>query len=235
MRPRASARGFTLLELLVAIAVLAMVSTLIYGAFAGMKNSREGLIRVGDRYHEGRVAMQRIVRDLQSAYLSLQLPIDQSIAVQTTAFVGSRGTPADRVDFNAFSYQRLDRDAHESDQAEISYFGSQNPDQPEILDLARRVDPHLDLEPAKGGKVELLATNIDLFDLEYLDPMTGQWVETWDSTSAIGQLNRLPLQVRIVLVLNEGRRRSGDRGREPLRFVTKVSLPIQQPLSFATR
>jgi general secretion pathway protein J len=178
--------------------------------------------------------MARITRDLKSAYLSLHAPIDQSLAVWQTAFVGERGNPADRMDFNAFSYQRRDKDSHDSDQCEISYFGSTDPDAPDIIDLARRVSPRLDLEPRRGGRVEVLATDIDLFNLEYLDPISGEWLENWDTTQAIGQANRMPLQVRVILVLNEGSRSSSDRGRGTVRFATKVTLPIRNPLSFAT-
>jgi len=59
------------------------------------------------------------------------------------------------------------------------------------------------------------------------------WNETWDSTQATGQPNRLPLQVRITLVLNGGGRARSDSGRNRIRFMTVVSLPIQQPLNFA--
>lgn len=228
-------RGFTLVEVLIAVAVLAAISVLIYAAFAGLKRSKEGIERVGDRHREGRLALARISRDLQSAYLSLHAPIDQSIAVQKTAFVATRGTPADRLDFNAFSHRRLDRDSHESDQAEISYFGSTDPKQRSVTDLARRVSPRLDLYPEKGGRVDVVATDIDLFDLAYLDPLTGQWTETWDTNQATGQLNRLPLQVRIVLVLNGGRRSAADRAQQTIRLETKVPIHIQRPLTFATQ
>jgi general secretion pathway protein J len=231
---RARQRAFTLVELLVAITILAAISLLIYGAFAGMKRSKEGLERVQDRYREGRLAMARITRELQSAYISAHAPINQALIVQKTAFVGTRGTPADRVDFNAFANRRLDRDSHDTDQCELSYFGSPNPDGSGTVDLVRRSSTRLDLEPGKGGKVEVLATDIDLFDLEYLDATTGNWLETWDSTQAIGQPNRLPLQVRVILVLNGGSRAAAGRGQNPLRFMTKVALPIQNPLNFAT-
>jgi len=92
---------------------------------------------------------------------------------------------------------------------------------------------NIDLEPERGGRVEVLATDIDLFDLEYLDPMTGQWSETWDSTSSIGQQNRMPMQVRVILVLNGGRRSAIDRGQRPIKLVTKVDLPMLRPLTFA--
>lgn len=235
LRRRRAAVGFTLVEVLVAVAVLAAIAMLIYGAFAGLKRSKEGIERVGDRYREGRLALEQISRDLQSAYLSLHAPIDQSAIVQKTAFIGTRGTPADRIDFNSFSYRRLDRDSHESDQAEISYFGSNDPKQRSITDLARRVNPRLDQNPERGGRVDVIATDIDLFDVAYLDPLTGQWTETWDTTQATGPLNRLPLQVRIVIVLNGGGRSAADRARETIRLETKVPIHIQRPLTFATQ
>lgn len=226
-------RGFTLIELLVAISILAVVSVLIYAAFAAMRRTREGLERVQDRYREGRIAMQRLTRELSSAYLTLHVPTDPSLVVLTTAFIGQRGNPADRVDFNAFANTRRDRDVHESDQAELSYYGLSSVDGAGT-DLVRRVSTHPDLEPTKGGRIEVLATDIDLFDLEYLDPQTGLWTETWDSTSTVGQPARLPLQVRITLVLNEGRKTDTGSGRGRIRLMSIVSLPIRQPLNFAT-
>jgi general secretion pathway protein J len=228
-------RGFTLIELLVAITILSMLSMLIYGAFAGMRRTKEGLSRVGDRYREGRVAMARISRDLQSAYISMHQPINASLSVLKTAFAGSGGTPADRLDFNAFSNIRRDRNSHASDQAEIAYFGSSNPDEPGMTDLVRRISEFPDAEPTRGGRIEVLATDIDLFELEYLDPQTTTWVETWDTTQAAGQPNRLPLQVRITLVLKGGRRSTSGTGRDTIRLQTQVSLPIQTALNFAVQ
>ena len=229
------ARGFTLIELLIAISILAMISLLIYGAFAGMRKTKTGLERISDRYREGRIAMARISRDLQSAYISAQLPINPSLAVVKTAFTGKNETPADRLDFNSFSNIRRDQNSHVSDQAEISYFGSQNPDESSVTDLVRRISEYPDNEPAKGGRVEVLCTDIEAFELEYLDPQTGNWSETWDSTQAAGQPNRLPLQVRVTLVLNGGRHNSSSSGRDTLRLQTQISLPIQTALNFANQ
>jgi general secretion pathway protein J len=234
-RLRQRARGFTLVELLVAIGILSMISVMIYGAFDQMRRSKQGIQRITDRYREGRLAMARISRDLQAAYLSAHTPIDQSIIVRQTAFIGQRGTPADRLDFNSFANRRLDRDSHESDQAEIGYFGSPDPDNRTTIDLARRISNRPDLDPQKGGRVEVLATNIDLFDLEYLDPLSGEWIETWDTTQAIGQANRMPLQVRVLLVLNDGARKDAGRGRGTIELTTKIPIHIQRPLTFATQ
>ena len=83
--------------------------------------------------------------------------------------------------------------------------------------------------------MDVLATDVDLFDVAFLEPLTIQWLETWDSTQATGQLGRLPLQVRLTLVLNGGKRSSRGRAQSPIRLVTKVTLPIQRALTFATQ
>jgi general secretion pathway protein J len=233
LRARARARGFTLIELLIAVGVLAMVTMLLYGAFDGLERTKDGVTRLSDRYHQGRSALQRIAYEMSGAYISAHAPPDPNLVAVRTAFIGARDTPAARVDFNSFCNRRLDKDAKESDQAEISYFGSPNPDGSGEIDLARRVSPHLDLEPEHGGRVEVLATDIDLFELNYLDAATGDWTEKWDSTQALGQQNKLPLQVRVLLVLKGGARTSAERSRQPLRFITKVALALRDPLTFA--
>ena len=220
-------RGITLLEVLVSIAILAMVSVLIYGAFDGMTRAKTGIGRLNGRYREGRIAIRRLAREIPSAFLSAHQPLNQSLIVRETLFVGNNSSPADRLDFTSFSHRRFLRDSHESDQNELSYFGSQDPEVSGKTDLARRESAHIDLEADRGGTVQVLAENIDLFDLQYLDPLTGMWQERWDSTSATGQLGRLPLQVKVTLVLKDG------PGGQTLPFVARIPLGMQAPLSFA--
>ena len=229
------AYGFTLMEVLVAIAVLAVLSMLLYGAFSGLKRTKEGVERINDRQREARMAMARMVRELQTAYISAHEPVPPTRPVQRTVFKGYSGIPGDRIDFSAFAHRRLDRDSRESDQCEISYYLASNPDKPGVVDLLRRESSVIDLDPEHGGRIEVLATDVDLFDVAFLEPMTIQWLETWDSTQATGQLGRLPMQVRITLVLNGGKRSARGRAQAPIRLITKVSLPIQRALTFATQ
>ena len=236
VRSAASKRGFTLVELLVATAVLTFISLLIYGAFSGLQRSKDGVTRINDRYHEGRGALQRIAFDLQAAYLSAHVPLDRSQAVVQTGFVAESGSPADKLSFNAFVNRRLDENVRQSDQAEISYSGAAVKGQSGVIDLLRRLDPSPDLEPEEGGRVEVLATDIDLLDLQYLDPLTGLWQERWDTTQALtGQPNRLPLQVKVTLVLNGGSRAGSDSARDKITLKTKIMPQIREALSFALR
>jgi general secretion pathway protein J len=226
-------RGFTLLELIVAVTVLAFITMLLYGAFTGMKHTRDGLTRVQDRYREGRIGLARVVRDLQSAYISQHLPINPALTVLKTAFIGHQSSPADRIDFNTFTNVRRDRNSHVSDQLEVSYYGEESLDTSGTYDLVRRSSQYLDNYPQKGGRIDVVTTDIDLFDLSFLDPMTSAWVDTWDSTSTTGQLNRLPVYVRVTLIVNGGRRSAAGRLRGSLRFETTVPINIHQPLTFA--
>jgi general secretion pathway protein J len=228
-------RGFTLIEVLVAIAILAAIAIVIYGAFAGMKRSKEGIERVNDRHREGRLAMARMVRELQSAFISMHQPIPPVQPVQKTVFKGTQGSPGDRIDFASFSHRRLVENSRETDQQEVSYYAEPDTERSGVVNLVRRMSPRIDMYPDRGGKVEILATDIDLFDVEFLDAATGQWKDRWDTTQATEQMGRLPLQVRLVLVLNGGTRQSADRGQGTIRLVTKVSLPMTMGLTFATQ
>lgn len=223
----AAVRALTLIEVMVAISVLAMVAVLVYGAAYGLTRSKESVGHMNERYREGRAAMRRMSNELSAAFISAHQPINVMLSVRNTGFYGSNGSPADRLDFTSFSHIRVDRDSHESDQNELSYFGSPDPNVSGKTDLARRESPIIDLDIKRGGQVNLLAENIDLFDLKYLDPVTGMWQEQWDTTQATGQLMRMPLQVKITLVL-----RDGPNGRN-IPFVQRVAIAMHDPLSFA--
>jgi general secretion pathway protein J len=90
----------------------------------------------------------------------------------------------------------------------------------------RREQTPPDQDPQRGGVVSVLCENIESFDVRYLDPTTGQWLETWDSTQITSQQNRLPLEVKVTLVL-----KNVPAGMQAT-YVTKLMLPIQQPLAF---
>lgn len=220
----------TLLEIMVSMAVLAMISLLIYGAFDSLSRGRRGEALRADRARQGRDAMERIVHELQSAFLSLHTPSSPALITRQTAFVATSSSNFDRVDFASFAHRRISAEAHESDQAEIGYFVVKDPDVDEKMDLVRREESPIDvsgiLDPKRGGVINVLAEDIDHFDLKYLDPLTGNWVETWDSTSVSAQLNRLPLEIRVELELKP------VKNTPPFKYVTKAFLPIQQPLQF---
>jgi general secretion pathway protein J len=224
-RSRAGQRGLTLIEVLVSVAILAMIATLIYGAFDSLSRGKKGEAQRGDRARQARGAIDRIARELTSAYLSMHTP-PPALQTRVVAFIGKNGTPYDRVDFASFSHRRVDKEAKESDQAEIGFFALPDTEKENKIDLVRREQTPPDQDPQRGGVVSVLCENIESFDVRYLDPTTGQWLETWDSTQITSQQNRLPLEVKVTLVL-----KNVPAGMQAT-YVTKLMLPIQQPLAF---
>lgn len=226
LRSRRRGRGMTLLEVLVSLGVLAMISLLIYGAFDSLSRGRKGEAMRVDRARQGRDAMERITHEIQSAFLSMHNPQSQALITRQTAFIGTNSSQFDRLDFASFAHRRVEKEAKESDQSEIGYFVVKDPDKDDKMDLVRREQAPPDYEPKKGGVVNVLVEDVELFDIRYLDPLTGQWLESWDTMQLTGQLNRLPLEIKLTLVLKP------VKNSPPYRFVTKFMLPMQQPLSF---
>ena len=216
----------TMIEIMVAIGILTMVAVLIHGVIDSLSRGRKGEGMRAERAHEGREAMQRIVRDLSGAFISAHIPAVPALMTSRTGFVGKSSPPYDRLDFTSFAHLRTERDSHESDQAEVGYFVVKDPEVPEKMDLVRREQTPIDYEPLKGGIVNVVAEDVEKFDVRFLDPTTSQWIETWDSMQVTGQPNRLPFEVDITLVLK------GVGGGQPYSYTTKMFIPIQSPLSF---
>jgi general secretion pathway protein J len=216
----------TLLEIVIAVAVLGMISLLLYGALDSLSRGKRGEAMRADRSRQGREALTRIQREVSSAYLSLHQPLVSSQNTRLTVFIGSQTANYDRLDFASFSNMRLEKDVRESDQSEIGYFVAADPNVKDKMDLVRRSQTPIDTEPKVGGASYVLAEDVESFKIRYMDASTGVWVDTWDSTQASGQQSRVPYEVHVTLILK------GVRGANPLRFETKFMVPIREPLTF---
>jgi len=225
---RASRLGMSLIEVMISVVILAIISTLIYSGFVQTSRNKTRVEGQTDRALEVTGALERMVRELQSAYVSAQVNPNLSLHVVRTAFIGTDRGRRDRIDFTSFSHQRLYRDAKESDQNELSYFITRDPDASARRVLVRREQARIDDDPLKGGTLQVVLRDVETLELEYLDPITNEWVRTWDTVQGAGQPNRLPAQVKITLgvVSIDGRRRTQKIG-------TRVSLPIRYGLNHA--
>jgi len=216
----------TLLEILVSLGILAMISILIYGAFDSMARGKKGETMRVDRARQGRGAVDRMAREIQAAFLSQHQPQNLALVTRATGFVGQSSRDFDRLDFTSFAHLRVDKESKESDQCEIGYFVAKDPNVPDKVDLVRREQTPIDMDPLRGGVVNVLAENVESFDIRYLDAMTGLWVETWDTMQLTGQPGRLPLEVRIQLTMK------AVKNEPSYVYTTKFMIPIREPLTF---
>jgi general secretion pathway protein J len=221
-------RGFTLLEIILAVSVLALVGTMIYGGFAQTALNKARVEADVEHSRVIHMALERMVRELTMAFVSTHVNPSLDLRVVDTVFIGKDNGTDDRIDFTSFSHRRLYRNARESDQNEISYFVTEHPDEPGVLVLARREQNRIDDDARRGGKSQILVENVEEFNVEYFDPLLTDWVQTWNTEDVLAQPNRLPTQVRIRLAVKDPRRRG-----ETQAFGTRVMIPLTYALNHA--
>lgn len=216
-------RGFTLLEIIVSLAVLSVIATLAFSAIAGAIGVRDTMEAQDALNQSARIAMGKIRRDLQLAYLT---PNVTAVNTYRTIFVARDESP-DRIWFATLSHQRLHRDSRESDQTEITLWTEPDPTRPDAQVLLRREAPRIDQDPVLGGAILPLAYGVTRFDLRFLDPTTNEWREDWDTTGTETP-NRLPRAVQVLLELLGPGAEEGEL--VPYPYATTVVLEFGPPL-----
>lgn len=228
MRALRRQRGLTMLEVLIASAILAMVATMIWAAFDQTAKMRAKLSTRQEHDHLARVAMARITRDLRAAFLTLHVNQNQSLTTTITQFVGKSGLGGSQLDFTTFTHRRLRRGTHEGDACEVGYRLAEHRGDDGVrgMDLVRRESPRIDNDPLRGGTLDVIVPGVKSFAVSYYDDSTERWSETWDTSQATGQPGRLPPRVRVTLVIEEGER------HEERTYMTETSVQLTRPLTF---
>ncbi|HTE56877.1 MAG TPA: type II secretion system protein GspJ [Kofleriaceae bacterium] len=221
--------GFTLVELVLAIAILAFMMMVAWSVISGTVFARKNLAERQDRDHELRVATAVMVRDLSSAYLSSNE--DQNMTERRTLFVGKPNGDVDELRFSTMAHRVLWADANESEQTVITYSAEADPDKPSTVNLVRREQRRPSNEPSREERAELdvLLSDIEKVKFEYWDWRAKEWMEDWDSTQADGERGRLPTRVRILIEL-----KTAGEGSDTVKYQTEARLMLQEELKFFT-
>lgn len=197
LRARSSRGGMSLLEVVVALAVMLVMAAIAAEAVFNSIKMNEILAERDETTRAARVTMSRLRREIQLAFIvqgGVQTPN------YITQFVAIDNSP-DILFFNTFSHQRLYRDARESDQTEITLWTEPaRREQGRGYVLYHREAPRIDEEPDEGGVIYPIAYNVRSFNLRFLNSVTNEWVDEWDTRKA-DYSNRLPRMVQIGLVL----------------------------------
>ena len=172
---RRGSAGFTLLEVLVAVALLAAMSTLMWEAMHLTFKAREEISRIEELNHAAMVAMRRLASDVSMAYLSNH--VNPTEPTTKTLFVGK----VDSLLFSYLGHERRQREARESDQGTVEYRLERDPDGNGKA-LIRREKAIPDTEPERGGVKEVLVSGVKEFRIQYWEDKPGgegDWKDEW--------------------------------------------------------
>jgi general secretion pathway protein J len=184
MKPLNSAArgGFTLLEVVLAITLFAVLAAILYGAFAVGQRAVEKTQAVFDGNQRFRATI-----DLLGSYIRSSYPYRSSPQDPAVFFTGEE-TRAEFV--SAFSLAQGGRGM-----AKIRIYAESGPSQ--VIKIEEQVPVRLDQEKAEPtiSNTLVLRERISGFRLAYLDPQAepANWRERWDQEEQQG----LPRAVRL--------------------------------------
>ena len=214
--------GFTLIEVMVSIGILSMITLMLWASSQGAFRTKKSVEAKMSRYRVARLAMDRILRDVQMAYLSNN-NIPGTEQTPRTYFDGVHRPDIDELRFTYFGHQRLYADSKEGDTAAVGYFGQRDKSDGGKLNLWRKETRRIQAERIDNGNIpgesEVIADDVLKLELTYYEPVRKEWLETWRTNQADGMPNRLPSRVRVKLVIRD------ERGEElPLQSEVRIAM-----------
>ena len=206
--------GFTLLEVLVASAILGLVLAALYGVFSRTLASQRSAEERAAHSRSARIALLRMGEDLQAS-----LPLTR----ENSRFRGEtrRATafPEGALSFVSFAQTPVSSAGHESDVNEVGYALFPDPQALGFYYLMRRVNPDPGVadpgaEQSLHAEVYPLLSHVRGLRLRFFDGRA--WREAWgqDDTHA-----KLPRAVAATLYVQ-------DSHGEVLEFSTVIDLPL---------
>jgi general secretion pathway protein J len=216
-------RGFTILEVMIAIAVLSMIGAITFKSFDGAYDLKKRVETAEDRDQAVRGALDRIGREVSMTFLSEHYD-HKRFRERPTFFKLKDGRSEADLTVTSLAHERLHVDAKESDEAVFQYHVEQGEDGKPCL--YRRVKPQIDEEWERGGEEAPLAEDVIRFTVQAWDPKDREWRDEWDSNSPQrtgGVL--IPPRVRIALTIKD------EQGKEKT-WTTQARLMLGSPLDF---
>ena len=208
--------GFTIIEILIAVALGAVILASVYGAYHMVMKTTMNYSRVSDIYQTARIVLDTVAKEISGAYQPI-------FSEKGEMFLGVdewyAGLENDTLSMVTTTCLRGEEDEIGYDSFEVSYYlGKGRKDGLLYMKSA----PYFNLEePFQEGEEIILAENVRSLDFKYYNGM--DWVEMWGGEEMAAEeeaIPALPYAVRITISL-------GLEGEKALtRFSTVASLPM---------
>lgn len=219
MSPQRRHAGFTLIEVLIAASILAVMAALVFGMFYRQWKEKEEVQGIDDRYAQIRGALDRMSTEISEAYLSDHFD-KKRYQTRPTIFRGR----SDELLFTSLAHERFEADAKTGDQAVVSYFLERDPAHQGEEALFRKVNPVIDEDADRRGRKSVICEDVKRIHFEYWDTVRIDWSDEWDSSRTEHQ-GVMPERVRITLTAID------ENGKERT-FSTQTRIMLQRSLAF---
>ena len=222
---RRSEAGLTLLEVMIASAIMVVMMALAWRTISNTSDSRRTFEKYEQRNHELRMAMGRVVADFESMYLSKNE--DTNASHPRTMLIAKSGSKMPDIRFSTLGHRVLWADANESDQTVIQYIAHNDPEHAGVVDWVRREQRRESNMPPEEepAEYEVLVRDIKNVKIEFWNWKSLEWQDFWDTTQSDGQRGWLPGRVRITITV------AGVDGHD-IKLVTQARVLMQEALLF---
>ncbi len=214
-------KGFTLIEILVAIFLFSLIMATLYTSFNTVFSSVAPLEKSSESYAMAKNAFSIMTADLMAAYISLppywkkpdfdeaepdrHLLKGEMMTLATEPFHRLRFSTMNHISFNEVRGKGV---------SEIVYYVTQNPEGGFVLRRFDQLYPHKEFE--ESGLDPVICESLRSFEVRYFDE-EGEEQEVWDSESdTYGYATPASVFIRIAVGGNE---------RDAI-FETRVTLPL---------
>jgi prepilin-type N-terminal cleavage/methylation domain-containing protein len=218
--------GLTLIEVMIASAILVIMMTLTWRTISGTGDVRRSTGVYQERNHELRMALGRIVADFEGAYLSRNE--DASASHPRTMMIAKPGSRSPEIRFSSLVHRVLWADANESEQTVIEYLAVSSRETSGQTDLIRSEKRRVSNLPPEEvpAEYDVIVRNIDKLEIQFWNWRDLEWQDTWDTTQSDGQKGMLPSRVRITISVK------GIDGAD-IKLSTQARILMQEPLNYS--
>ncbi len=184
-------RGFTLIEVMIAVGILAGLTGLMWMSIGSMFRTRDIVEERTARFQQVRITMNRMTTEIGAAYIAgpefgaEELPGEETFGLEgdgddedallasnqdeiQLGFIGRE----DELSFSSFAHIRTDPRSRASNHAEIGYFIRTDRDRETgrlVKQLMRREDATTDDDLRKGGVIYTMLPEVESVKFEYWD------------------------------------------------------------------
>lgn len=203
-----NSKGFTLIEVLLAVGILGIIFSMVYWTFSRTYDVIDAVQMKMDGYRSVRLALDKISQELSSVYWRE----DSKDSLFIGADLEDNGRSKDSLRFMSASNYGFSAGGNESDMNIINYYLEREGDK-DTYKLMHSEETNILSISDNGREAYEIGESLAGFNLRYFDG--NDWIDSWNSDES----KAIPMAVEIKIIMKDG------GGREKT-FIAITEIPM---------